>query len=146
MSIHEGGCLCGAVRYRVTGTPIRVSVCHCTFCQRRTGSAFGIGVYVKKEDFQLLKGELKSYEHRSDESGRWLRVEFCPNCGNPLTWTLEVMPEGRGVAAGSFDDKSWIKPVRHSWTRSKHPWVAIPHGVETFEKSSLPPAHETVKR
>jgi len=134
---REGGCLCGAVRYRVTGAPIRTSVCHCTFCQRRTGSAFGIGVYVKKQDFQLLKGELKSYEHRSDESGRWLRVEFCPKCGNPLTWTLEVMPEGRGVAAGSFDDQSWIKPERHSWTRSKHPWVEIPHGVETFEKSSL---------
>ena len=134
---REGGCLCGAVRYRITGAPIRTSVCHCTFCQRRTGSAFGIGVYVRKEDFQLLKGELKSYEHRSDESGRWLRVEFCPKCGNNLTWTLEVMPEARGVAGGSFDDKSWIKPVRHGWTRSKHPWVAIPHGVEVFEKSSL---------
>ena len=136
---REGGCLCGAVRYRVTNPPFRTSVCHCTFCQRRTGSAFGVGAYFKKDDFQLLRGELRSYEHRSDESGRWLRLEFCPNCGTTVTWTLEVIPDGRGVAGGSFDDPGWLKIERHSWTRSKHHWFTVPPGVETFEKSALPP-------
>ena len=70
--MHEGGCLCGAVRYRVTNAPFRTGVCHCRFCQRRTGSAFGVGVYFKKDDFALTRGSLKSYEYRSDESGRWL--------------------------------------------------------------------------
>jgi hypothetical protein len=136
---REGGCLCGAVRYRVTGAPFRTSVCHCTFCQRRTGSAFGLGAYFKKDEFQLLRGELRSYEHRSDESGRWLRLEFCPNCGTTVTWTLEVIPDGRGVAGGSLDDPRWLKIERHSWTRSKHHWFTVPPGVETFEQSALPP-------
>ena len=141
---REGGCLCGAVRYRVTNAPFRTSVCHCTFCQRRTGSAFGLGAYFKKDDFELLSGELRSYEHRSDESGRWLRLEFCPNCGTTVTWTLEVTPEGRGVAGGSFDDPRWLKIERHSWTRSKHHWFVVPPGVETFEQSALPsPRHQS---
>lgn len=115
MQPREGGCLCGAVRFRVTGAPFRTSACHCRFCQRRTGSAFGVGVYFKQDHFELLRGELKSYQHRSDESGRWLRVEFCPKCGST----------------------SWIKVERHGWTRSKQPWVHIPPGVEQFEKSAI---------
>ena len=135
--MHEGGCLCGAVRYRVTSAPFRTGVCHCRFCQRRTGSAFGVGVYFRKEDFELLRGELKSYEHRSDESGRWLRMEFCARCGTTLTWTLDLFPDGRGVAGGSFDDPAWIRIERHTWTRSKHQWVPLPEDVETFEQSAL---------
>src|ERR1700741_180389 len=83
---HEGGCACGAVRYRVKSAPFRTSVCHCKACQRRTGSAFGLGIYFKAEDFELLRGELKAYPFRSDESGRWLRMEFCTNCGTTVTW------------------------------------------------------------
>ena len=137
MRPRECGCLCGAVRFRVTNAPFRTSVCHCKFCQRRTGSAFGVGVYFRKDDFELLRGELQSYEHRSDESGRWLRLEFCPKCGSTLTWTLELIPDGRGVAGGSFDDTGWIQVERHGWTRSKQPWVHIPPGVEQFEKSAI---------
>src|SRR5687768_7263514 len=135
--MHEGGCLCGAVRYRVTNAPFRTGVCHCRFCQRRTGSAFGVGVYFKKDDFALTRGSLKSYQYRSDETGRWLRMEFCPECGTTVTWLLEVFPDGRGVAGGSFDDPSWLKIERHSWTRSKLHWVPIPAEAETFEKSAL---------
>lgn len=93
--IHEGGCLCGAVRYRVMTTPVRTSVCHCRFCQRRTGSAFGIGAYFHDKDVEFLRGELKSYEYRSDETQRWLRMQFCATCGNTLTWTVEAL---RGLA------------------------------------------------
>lgn len=135
--MQEGGCVCGAVRFRVTSAPFRTGVCHCKFCQRRTGSAFGVGVYFRKSDFELTRGALKSYEHKSDESGRWLRMEFCPACGTTVTWTLELFPDGRGVAGGAFDDTSWIKVERHTWTRSKQHWVPIPPGTDTFEKSSI---------
>jgi len=135
--MHEGGCNCGAVRFRVKSAPQRTSVCHCKFCQRRTGSAFGVGVYFLKDDFELLQGELLSYQHRSDETGRWLRTEFCPTCGSTVTWTLEANPAWRGVAGGAFDDTSWLKVERHGWIRSRQHWVVIPPGVETFEKSSL---------
>jgi hypothetical protein len=136
-TIHEGGCVCGAVRYRVKGAPIRTSVCHCTFCQRRTGSAFGIGVYFKQEDVEITRGALTPYEHRSDESRRWLRMEFCPTCGTTVTWTLELLPGARGIAGGTFDDPSWLKIERHSWLRSAHPWMIVPPDVEKFPRSAL---------
>jgi hypothetical protein len=140
MQSREGGCLCGAVRYRVRNAPFRTSVCHCKFCQRRTGSAFGVGVYFKKDDFELLRGELKSYEHRSDESGRWLRMEFCPKCGTTVTWTLELFPDGRGVAGGSFDDSSWLEIERQTWTRSRQHWLPLAADIEAFEKSAIQPS------
>ena len=137
MEIQEGGCSCGAVRYRVTKAPTRISVCHCKFCQRRTGSAFGLNVYFRKEDFELRRGSLKNYEHRSDETNRWLNMEFCPACGSTVTWTLEVQPEWRGVAGGSFDDTSWLTIERHAWTRSRQHWLPLPTDVPVFEKSSI---------
>jgi hypothetical protein len=136
-AVHEGGCACGAVRYRAKNAPFRTGVCHCKFCQRRTGSAFGVVVYFRKDDVEITRGALKTYEHRSDESGRWLRMEFCPNCGTTVTWTLELFPDGRGIAGGTFDDPGWLKIERHTWTRSKQHWVPIPPEVEKFEKAAI---------
>jgi hypothetical protein len=139
---HEGGCLCGAVRYRVEGEPLRASVCSCTACQRRTGSLAGFGAYFRAEQLRILRGELKSYEHRSDESGRWLRFEFCPTCGTPVTWTAEVFPGMRAIGVGTLDQPKWITPRRFSWLRSAHPWLVPPDGVEAVEKGTLPPAEQ----
>ncbi len=139
---HEGGCACAAVRYRVRGEPLRASVCHCAFCQRRTGSAFGMGVYFKQEDVEILRGVLRVYEHRSDESRRWLRMEFCPNCGTTVSWTLEMLPGARAIAGGTFDDPRWFAVKRHSWLRSAQPWVVVPHEVERFDQSPVPPPNK----
>jgi hypothetical protein len=136
---HEGGCLCGAVRFRVTGRPVRTSACHCASCQRRTGSAFGLGAYFNKQDVEL-RGELKIYEFRSDETHRWLRLQFCPSCGTTVTWTLEAQPGMRAIGVGTFDDPKWLRVERFGWMRSAHPWIAVPEGVEVFERGSLPPA------
>ena len=137
--LHEGGCVCGAVRYRTEGLPLRVTACRCTACQKRTGSAFGVGAYYKAEQVQKLRGELATYEHHSDESHRWLRFEFCPKCGTQVFWTLEALPGVRAVGLGTFDDPKWLKVTRFGWYRSAHPWVKAPDGVEVFETSSLPP-------
>src|SRR5271155_4223615 len=83
---HEGGCLCGAVRYRVAGDPKIAGVCHCTFCKRRTGSAFGLSAYFDEAAVQITSGVLKTYEYRSDESNGWARMEFCLTCGSTVTW------------------------------------------------------------
>lgn len=136
-AIHEGGCLCGAVRYRVKADPVRASACHCTSCQRRTGSAFGVGAYFRGEDVEILRGELKTYEYRSDETQRWLRTEFCVNCGGTVTWTAEALPGMRAIAGGSFDDPKWLRVERFGWMRSALPWVVAPPGVECFEKGAL---------
>jgi len=140
--MHEGGCLCGAVRYKVKAEPVRASVCHCRYCQRRTGSAFGIGAYFKEPDLEI-QGNLKTYEYRSDESGRWLRTQFCPSCGTTVTWTAEALGGLRAIAGGSFDDPDWLKIDRHGWTRSKQKWFVCPGDVQVFEKSALqPPARQ----
>jgi len=134
---HEGGCLCGAVRYRVANSPARTTVCHCTFCQRRTGSAFGFMAYFKQEDVEITHGTLRAYEHRSDESSRPLRLEFCPTCGTTVSMLVEPLKGLRGIAGGTFDDPSWLKVERHTWLRSAHPWVIVPPEVDKFPMGSL---------
>jgi hypothetical protein len=131
--VHEGGCLCGAVRYRVTGNSnVWVGVCHCNFCKRRTGSAFGISAYFDEAAVQI-SGELKAYQYRSDESNRWLRTEFCPTCGTTVTTTIEAFPGARCITGGTFDDPDWIKPSVHAWTRSALHWMVFPPDVELVE-------------
>lgn len=72
---REGGCVCGAVRYRVNAAPQVGLVCHCTWCQKRSGSAFASIAYFNEADVEF-QGRMTMYEHRSDETGRWLRIEF----------------------------------------------------------------------
>jgi hypothetical protein len=134
---HEGGCLCGAVRYRVAGDPKIAGVCHCTFCKRRTGSAFGLSAYFDEAAVQITSGVLKTYEYRSDESNRWAKMEFCPTCGSTVTWTGEVLPGVRGIAVGTFDDPNWVKPKVHGWTRSALHWMVFPPDVEIFKATAL---------
>ena len=136
--VHEGGCLCRASRYHVMGDPLRVSVCHCTFCQRRTGSACGIGVFFAEENVELTGDALTTYEHTSDESNLRIRLNFCPRCGTAVTATLERFPDGRVIFGGTFDDPNWFKIERHIWTRSVQHWMVFPDDVERFEKSALP--------
>jgi hypothetical protein len=126
--VHAGGCLCGRIRFRVTGDPVRTSVCHCAFCQRRTGSAFAVLPFFKAEAVELTGEPPATYRHISDESGRWLEIEFCPRCGTNIGLRVERAPQGRIVAGGCFDDPRWFSVDRHIWTRSKLPWVALPEG------------------
>lgn len=134
--VHEGGCLCGAVRYRASGPPVRTTVCHCTFCQRVSGSAFGLWVTYLKQDVAIT-GQFSTYEHRSDESGRWIKMEFCPRCGTSIGATFERSLELRSQLGGTFDDTSWIGITRHIWTRSAQHWVSIPEDLPRFEKQAV---------
>ena len=132
--VHAGSCACGAVRYRVTGRPIVGAVCHCTFCQRRLASAFAVLATFPEESVEITQGELKECEHRSDASGRWLRMNFCPKCGTTVYHTAEVRPRARTIAGGTFDDPNWFTINRHIWVKSKLPWVTIPAGVEVHDQ------------
>ena len=135
-AVYEGGCLCGAVRYRFSGQPTVVQVCHCRYCQRRLGSSYAELAYFQAECLESLTGDLVEYEHRSDESGRWLRNRFCRECGTTVLIALEVHPR-IGVHLGTLDNPELLSPVRHIFTRSKRSWVQIPDGMMTFAK--LPP-------
>jgi hypothetical protein len=136
---HHGGCACGSVRYRVAGLPAFGTVCHCTFCQRRLASAFAVMASFMEERVELLQGDLGEYEHRSNVSGRWLRMSFCPKCGTTVSHVAEIRPGMRTVAAGTFDEPSWFAIDRHIWVQSKLPWVSIPPGVASFQQAFVAP-------
>ena len=70
--IHEGGCVCGAVRYKTMDKPQRVSACACTWCQKRSGSAFGLSVYFKESDVEFLQSSLREYQLTSDTE-QWIK-------------------------------------------------------------------------
>ena len=82
---------------------------------------------------QITSGETKTYEYRSDESNRWLKLEFCLTCGTTVTGTAEAAPGARVITVGTFDDPNWIKPALQQWTRSALHWVVFPHAVQLFE-------------
>ena len=135
-TIHEGGCACGDVRYRTVGEPVLATVCHCRYCQKRTGSAFSEPVMFRVEQVEFSGRSRTIYEHRSDESGRWLRMEFCPHCGTTVSWTAQRRPGMRGISGGTFDDPDWVGSRKHIWTRSVQQWMLIPKDAECFEKGA----------
>lgn len=131
--VHEGGCTCGAVRYRTTGKPKRVSACACRWCQTRTGSALGVSVYFSKGDVTFFQGALKSYRLVSD-AGRWIETKFCENCGTTVGWTLEFLPDYHGIAGGTFDPPTfWYTLERFVFARSKPDWLVIPDGIDVCQ-------------
>ena len=137
--VHRGGCACGTVRYRVQGNPVVCTVCHCRFCQKRLASAFAILASFKEEAIEVLQGQVTEVEHRSDESGRWLRMVFCRKCGTTISHTAELRPGMRTIAAGTFDEPNWLNIDRHIWVQSKVPWVSIPEGVATYVQGFVTP-------
>jgi hypothetical protein len=130
----EGGCHCGAIRFRIAGDPIYVNACHCRDCQKLTGSAFAINAMMEDDRIELLKGE-----PITDAQG----CIRCPHCG-VLLWASHPMfgDDIRFLRAGTLDESEKIVPDAHFFVRSKHPWVTIPAGVPTFE--TLPAEGETV--
>ena len=130
--VKEGGCQCGALRYRVNGEPIALAVCHCRECQRQSGSAFGMSLVVPKDSFQLLSGEPKTFTRTAD-SGRSVVCAFCAACGTRIYHEPSRMRDTLNIKPGTLDDTSWLAPSVHVWTKSKQPWVGIPGDVHCVD-------------
>ena len=116
-------CSCGSLRAEATGEPALLGVCHCTACQRRTGSAFGVGTYFSKEQVRA-EGPNKVYVRGSD-SGRKIEQHFCPACGSTVFWYSEHFPDLIGIAFGAFADPSMPWPPVSVWETTRHPWVTF---------------------
>lgn len=121
MSKHEGGCLCGSIRYTISGDPVASLVCHCTHCQKQSGSAFSTIVGAPEGQVEI-SGQPASYRD-SGESGSSVERQFCGTCGSPLFSKVEVSPGILWIKAGTLDDTSGYAPSAHIWTRSKQCWV-----------------------
>lgn len=128
-----GGCQCGTIRYEITAAPKRTVACHCTDCQRQSGSAFGMTLVVAEDDFQIVKGAVKTYASTAD-TGRAKLGGFCPDCGTRIYHKPEWRKGTYSIKPGTLDDTRALKPDMHLWTSSKQPWVTIPDGVEAYEK------------
>ncbi|MGH6870525.1 MAG: GFA family protein [Rhizomicrobium sp.] len=130
IEIREGGCQCGRIRYRITGKPLDLVVCHCRDCQKQSSSAFGMSLFVAAKNFTITGGEPRSFTVVCD-SGRIKTCTFCPDCGSRLTH--QTNPAGLSVKAGTLDDPGGLVPSAHYWTKRKLPWVVIPAGVKCIE-------------
>ena len=120
----EGGCQCGAIRYRVNGPPVTFYACHCTECQKQSASAFGLSLWVKRSDLEIVTGE-PAYWERPADSGNTMRCAFCADCGSRLYHAASDDPKIYSVKGGSLDEISRFAPVGHIWVRSKQRWVDL---------------------
>jgi hypothetical protein len=128
----EGGCACGAVRYRLGSAPMFVHCCHCRDCQRQTGSAFVLNALIETDRVALLTGEPEPVAVPTD-SGRPHRIFRCAQCQTALWSEYGGVAALRFVRVGTLDEPASLSPDVHIYTRSKVPWVTLPAGVPAFE-------------
>ena len=127
-----GGCFCGACRYELTAPPLAVWACHCTDCQRQTGSAFNMTMPAPRPAFRFTAGDPAAFE-RVTASGRTTVIRFCGACGARLI--AESNPETVVIRPGTLDDATWVRPVTQHFMRSAHPWAHI-DGAKPYEEAA----------
>jgi hypothetical protein len=138
----DGGCQCGEIRYRLTGEPVWLTICHCNECKRQSGAAFGMSLRMREADVQLVRGEPKRWTRPSDTAGLVICC-FCGTCGTRL-WHE---PAGSGflhIKPGTLDDPSQVTPRFEAWTKRKAPWVTI-QGLEASFDGQPPAGPGTAK-
>ena len=129
---REGGCTCGAVRYRLASEPLIVHCCHCVNCQVQTGSAFVVNLLIETDRVEVIAGSPHVVEAPRDE-GPPQRIFRCPECQVAL-FSEYGMAEVRFVRGGTLDDARTVTPDVHIYTRSKVGWVTLPGGTAAFEE------------
>jgi len=127
----DGGCACGAVRYRLTAAPMFVHCCHCRDCQRQTGAAFALNALIETNRIEILSGEPQPIAVPTD-SGRPHRIFRCPACQTAVWSEYGGVATLRFVRVGTLDDPAAITPDVHIYIRSKLPWVALTPNVPAF--------------
>ncbi|MGZ5870506.1 MAG: GFA family protein [Bradyrhizobium sp.] len=128
----SGGCPCEAVRFAVNAMPLLVYACHCTECQRWSGSAFSLSMPVASDSFALTCGKPRPWR-RTGASGFESTYWFCGDCGGRVYGQRDSRPDIIAVRAGTLDDTSWLRPIAHVYLRSAQAWERIPNNAEGFE-------------
>ncbi len=125
----EGGCQCGKLRYELSAAPLMLYACHCTNCQKQTGSAFVLSTAIVESAFKFTGGKAAKTEWMSD-AGNKRYGYYCGDCGcriaNGQSPSIGVL----SLRAGTFDDTSWVRPAGHIWVKSAQNWIK-------FEKDDL---------
>jgi hypothetical protein len=125
---QEASCSCGQLRLTTEGDPVRISMCHCLACQRRTGSAFGMQARWPKEQVDIT-GRYTEYVRVSDACEE-RTFRFCPDCGATAFWTTEGWTDTIAVAIGAFADPWFPQPTVSVWESRRYLWLSLPEGIE----------------
>jgi hypothetical protein len=129
---YDGRCTCGRVRYRVRAEPMSVHCCHCTWCQRETGSAFVINALVETEHLEVLCGDPVAIDTPSN-SGKGQKIVRCPTCHVAVYSHYAGLGEVLSfVRVGTLEESNRFTPDIHIFTSSKQPWVVLPPQVPAF--------------
>jgi hypothetical protein len=127
----EGGCACGAIRYRLMSEPLFTHCCHCRNCQRQTGSAFVINLLIEADRVELLAGDPQPVDVPRDD-GSAQRIYRCPTC-EVAVFSEYGRPDVRFVRGGTLDEPTNVRPDVHIYTRSKVGWLTLPESAPAFE-------------
>jgi hypothetical protein len=125
MARLEGSCLCGNVTYSCDAEPLATAVCHCTDCQKQSGTAFSIIVAVPRDALRIEGDSLSTFTTVGTDTGKDTARQFCRACGSPIVSIGEAMPQLAFIKAGTLDDTSWLEPQMHVWSDSAQPWVPL---------------------
>ena len=133
--------LCGEIRFQVSGKPEFCGVCHCRYCQLRTGSALAVLVYFQKGNVKITQGTLKSYK-LINESDKEMDFQFCTTCGTTLLWDIELLLDLTGTAGGAYDPPTfWYSVDRELFQRSKADFVHIDSPESHYTSRLYDPTH-----
>ncbi|MBO9581912.1 MAG: GFA family protein [Sphingobium sp.] len=131
MTIRTATCRCGQLQVVCTGDPVRISVCHCLNCKKRSGSAFAAQARWMHEDV-ALSGNFREWSEVGD-SGKRATFRFCPICGSTVTYVAEGLPDFTAVAVGAFAEPDFPPPDYSVYEERMHKWVAIVgDGIEHY--------------
>lgn len=129
----EGGCACGAVRYRMTSRPMFVNCCHCRWCQRESGASFALNAIIEADRVLLSSGS-PELVHTPSHSGGGQKYYRCPRCRVALWSNYAGSGDAiRFVRVGTLDEPDRLPPDAHIFTASKQPWVALGSDLPCFE-------------
>lgn len=120
---RTASCSCGQLRATCEGDPIRVSLCHCLECQKRTGAPFGTQARWPREKVKM-EGRSTAWSRTGDEGGV-AEFHFCPVCSSIVWWTFPAMPETIAVPVGAFADPDFPKPIWQVYEGRRHHWLTL---------------------
>jgi hypothetical protein len=130
----EGHCLCGSVTYTFDGEPALTAVCHCTNCQRQTGTASSLIVGVPAHGLSVQGATLRTFATTGDDHGTNTNRQFCSACGSPIVSRVDAIPALAFIKGGTLNDTSWLQPTLELWCSTAQPWEPSIPGARRFER------------
>ncbi len=128
---YEGGCLCGAIRYRALSAPVRAVICHCSMCRKHSGAPALCFVHFARDGFGWLGDSPTRYR-----SSKFAERGFCPRCGSTLSMHEEVLGDRVQVALGSLDAPERVRVDDHVWSAQRLPWFEVADELPRYEYNS----------